>query len=256
MAISWKTVKSGYSQIGVDWNVTSDTDTSITYAPIVYLYYNVNSSDPYINYSWDLTLGSSSITNGSTALSTNGAFSGQKAIDTFATRTVTKKTSKQTLTLELDFGDLYGGYGSGWTGSWSGTWTYTVSALPTYTITYDANGGSLGSVSSTVTKTHGVDLTVPTAEPTKTGYNFVEWNTAADGSGHSVLPGGSITANESKTMYAIWKIAASVVTLYLPNESGVVEKKRGMVHMYNSDGNLCYAIITIYDETGKRYLAN
>lgn len=125
----------------------------------------------------------------------------------------------------------------------------------TYTITFNGNGGT--PETETLTKTHGINLTVPNSiTPTRTGYNFVEWNTKADGSEYSVQPGGSITADESKTMYAIWKIAASVITLYLPNESGVVEKKRGMVHMYNSDGNLRYAIMTIYDDTGKGYLAN
>lgn len=131
----------------------------------------------------------------------------------------------------------------------------TVNYIAHYTITFNANGGTGGP--GTLTKTENVALTIPKNQiPTRTGYNFVEWNTRADGSGYGVQPGGSITENVSKTMYAIWKIAASVITLYLPNESGIIEKKRGMVHMYNSDGNLRYAIMTIYDDTGKGYLAN
>ncbi|MCL2633672.1 MAG: InlB B-repeat-containing protein [Oscillospiraceae bacterium] len=89
----------------------------------------------------------------------------------------------------------------------TGNKTYTANwTLNTYTITYNANGGSLGSVPATQTKTHGVNFS-PTSEfPTRTGYIFDGWNTMANGSGntHSAATGWQYTLNEPVTLYAQW----------------------------------------------------
>lgn len=90
----------------------------------------------------------------------------------------------------------------------------------------------------------------------RTGYNFLGWNDQEDGSGTYYTGSEPMTVEGGMIFYAQWEPAASIVTLYLPNVNGAIEKRRGMMHMYNSDGNLCYAIMTIYDETGKGYLAN
>lgn len=204
----WKVVKSGYSEIGVEWNITN-YDTYISYAPVVYLYYYVNSSDPYIEYSYNLTAGGSSVSNGSTTLSTGGAFKGSKQIDSFSTRTISRGTGTKSLSLNLSFGDLYGGYGSGWSGSWSGTWYYTVPALASYTVSYNANGGS--GAPGSQTKYQGQTLYLSSTQPTRTGYNFKGWATSASG---SVIyqPGNAYTANSSVTLYAIWELKTYTVS--------------------------------------------
>lgn len=168
----WKVVKSGYSEIGVEWNITN-YDTYISYAPVFYLYYYVNSSDPYIEYSWNLVADGSSVSSGSTTLSTGGAFKGSKQLDSFSARTIPKGTSTKSLALTLSFGDLYGGYGSEWSGSWSGTWYYTVPALASYTVSYNANGGS--GAPSSQTKWYGEKLWLNTKKPTREGYTFLYW---------------------------------------------------------------------------------
>lgn len=48
-----------------------------------------------------------------------------------------------------------------------------------------------------------------------------------------------------------WKRAASVITVYDENNQPL----KGVVHMYNSSGNLCYGIVTVYDENGVGRLA-
>ena len=71
------------------------------------------------------------------------------------------------------------------------------------TVNYNANGGSGAPASQN--KYNTVDITLSSTKPTRTGYTFVNWNTKSDGSGTSYQPGSKYTANESVTLYAIWK---------------------------------------------------
>ena len=106
----------------------------------------------------------------------------------------------------------------GWTGSNGTTAQTTVSIakgstgnksytanweISNYTVTYDANGGS--GAPGSQTKTYGAALTLSSTKPTRTGYTFSGWNTAANGSGTSYAVGASYTANASVTLYAQWK---------------------------------------------------
>lgn len=87
---------------------------------------------------------------------------------------------------------------------------YAVWKANTYTVSYNANGGS--GQPSNQTKTYGKTLTLSSTKPTRTGYTFVSWNTKADGSGTSYAAGVSYTANAAVTLYAIWKINTYTVT--------------------------------------------
>ena len=82
--------------------------------------------------------------------------------------------------------------------------TYVKATLPatTYTISYDANGGS--GAPAAQTKTEGKDLTLSSTVPTRTGYIFTGWNTAANGSGTEYASGDTYTANAAATLYAQW----------------------------------------------------
>src|SRR5690606_24857995 len=63
---------------------------------------------------------------------------------------------------------------------------YTVNQ---YTLSFDSQGGS---AAAPITADFGDDVTLPTA-PTRTGYTFGNWNTAADGTGTTHTAGGSFT---------------------------------------------------------------
>lgn len=76
-----------------------------------------------------------------------------------------------------------------------------------YTISYNANGGS-GSPGSQ-TKTHGTDLKLSSTKPTRSGYTFVNWNTKSDGSGTNYASGATYNTNANITLYAIWKTNSS-----------------------------------------------
>ena len=73
----------------------------------------------------------------------------------------------------------------------------------TYTVKYDANGGT--GVPSNQTKKQGESLTISTAKPTKTGYTFTSWNTKKDGTGTKYDIGASYTVDADLTLYAQYK---------------------------------------------------
>jgi len=105
---------------------------------------------------------------------------------------------------------------SGWSGACSGatcvltnvTSVKTVTAnftASSYTLTFDAQGGN--PTPASMTGSAGVTVTLPAA-PTRTGYTFVNWNTAANGSGTAHAAGGSYAMPASNTtLYAIWTVS-------------------------------------------------
>ena len=65
----------------------------------------------------------------------------------------------------------------------------------------DANGGTVSDDSVTVTYSKGYG-TLP--EPTRDGYTFLGWFTAADG-GSKVTASTTVTTNTNHTLYAQWE---------------------------------------------------
>lgn len=90
------------------------------------------------------------------------------------------------------------------------TFNVTVPAWTSYTIQYNANGGS--GAPGKQTKWKDQTLTLSSTKPTKTGYSFLGWNTSISASTATYSPGGSYTANASATLYAIWKANTYTVT--------------------------------------------
>ena len=92
----------------------------------------------------------------------------------------------------------------------------------TYTVEFDANGGS-GSMSSK-TYTYGTSYTLPANTFTRTGYTFTGWNTKSSGSGTSYSDEATVknltsTDGGTVTLYAQWKANTYTVT-YEPNADG------------------------------------
>lgn len=74
----------------------------------------------------------------------------------------------------------------------------------TFTITYDANGGS-GTVASQSAK-WGDNLDIATSSGLSySGQTFKEWNTMANGKGGHYMPNQHKTMWENMTLYAIWE---------------------------------------------------
>ena len=77
----------------------------------------------------------------------------------------------------------------------------------TYTVSYNANGGS--GAPSSQTKTYGVDLTLSSTVPTRAGYTFKGWATSSTGA-VEYQAGGTYSANSAVTFYAVWELLGNV----------------------------------------------
>ena len=81
---------------------------------------------------------------------------------------------------------------------------YTLDALPSFTLTIDANEGTCST--SKVTGVSGTWGNLPGADScTREDYEFVGFNTSADGSGLSFPPGAPVQFTGNNTLYAQWK---------------------------------------------------
>jgi len=81
---------------------------------------------------------------------------------------------------------------------------YAVWKLKTYTVTYDANGGT-GAPADQI-KEHDVDLALSSVIPTKEGYTFLGWDTDTAAKTVVFNAGGIYTANANVTLYAVWEL--------------------------------------------------
>lgn len=87
----------------------------------------------------------------------------------------------------------------------SGATLYAVWQAVTYTVSYNANGGS--GAPGNQTKTYGVNLTLSSTKPTRTNYNFKGWGTSANSTTVSYAPGATYSNNGAITLYAVWELA-------------------------------------------------
>ena len=199
---STKPTRTGYDFQG--WGITSD-DTSVNYAAGA----SYTSNSAITLYAiWKLKTYS-------VKYNANGG-SGAPATQT--------KTYGKTLTLSSTKPTRTGYDFQGWATSSSGSVTYSAGApytnnaaitlyavwkAYTYTIKYNANGGS--GAPGSQTKTYGVALALSKVIPTRTGYTFKGWGTSASTTTVSYSAGGSYTANPSTngatvTLYAVWSL--------------------------------------------------
>lgn len=89
-------------------------------------------------------------------------------------------------------------------------------ATVTYTVTYDANSGTgtLTDANSPYEESDTVTVLHPSDDGTiaRTGYAFVEWNTAANGSGTAYDPDDTFSMGTSNvTLYAQWQVATTPI---------------------------------------------
>lgn len=142
---------------------------------------------------------------------------------------------------------------------------YAVWKIISYTVSYDANGGT--GAPSAQTKNYGTNITLSSTKPTRaqttangytltfdgntgtaskttatatntTTYTFTGWNTAKDGSGTSYSAGATYSANSGATLYAQWSSSTSkgsitTATASKPDVTG------SRVVTFNTQGGIC-----------------
>ena len=91
-------------------------------------------------------------------------------------------------------------------------------AYPTYTVTYNGNEKTGGSVPTDGNSPYACSSTVTvlgnTGSLVKTGYNFTGWNTAPNGSGAGYTAGNTFTISANTTLYAQWELIPTYDVIY------------------------------------------
>ena len=110
---------------------------------------------------------------------TNCTFKFGGASKTFSKSFTGKQTDATVTSLTFTISPAGGTYSGSSNGVYlGGSWSLTIPAA-TFTVSYDANGGS-GSIASH-TATYGKSFTVKDNSFTRTGYSFAGWTTKSDG---------------------------------------------------------------------------
>lgn len=110
----------------------------------------------------------------------------------------------------------------------------TLGALASYTVSYNANGGS--GAPSSQTKWYGENLTLSGTKPTKSGYIFQGWATSSTGS-VAYQAGGTYSSNSDVTLYAVWK-ANTVTCTIAYNANGGSGAPSNQTHIKGSSTKL------------------
>ena len=170
---------------------TSTTDTSVTVTV-----QRVRIGD------YTLSGGSVSVSlSGSTVGSWSGlSGSSTKTINT--SKSITRGHSSSSTSISVRISGTVGESGYRGTGSASGSVSISVPARSSYTVTYNANGGS--GAPSSQTKWYGESLTLSSGKPYRSGYQFWHWNTSSSNSGTNWFPSETYNGNSSLYLYAIW----------------------------------------------------
>ncbi len=84
----------------------------------------------------------------------------------------------------------------------SNTTIYAHWTANTYTVSYNANGGT--GAPGAQTKTHNVSLQLSSIVPTRDGYTFQGWATSSSAGTAGYQPGDYYTLNSAVTLYAVW----------------------------------------------------
>ena len=84
-----------------------------------------------------------------------------------------------------------------------------VPVMPTFTLNYDANGGTGAPASQTYKATSQYErphtFTISSQVPTRDGHTFLGWSTDSKATAATYQPSGSINVTSTTTLYAVWQ---------------------------------------------------
>lgn len=174
---------------------SSDGDSAVLSWTLQYI--SDSAANTSVNKSYSVTL------DGATVKSGTYDIDGKTGTNTIATgtKTINKGTSAKTVSFSVSFA-----FNLTWSDKYKGTLSasgsISVAKKTSYTVSYNANGGS--GAPSSQTKWYGTAITLSTTKPSRTGYSFQGWATSSGGS-VAYASGASYTSNAGVTLYAVWK---------------------------------------------------
>ena len=109
----------------------------------------------------------------------------------------------------------------------------SITTKKTYTITYNANGGS--GAPSSQTKIQGTNIKLSSTKPTRSGYVFAGWGTSASATKVAYAAGATYSTDANLTLYAIWQLT---VTFTNSSKISVTVSSAGSFTPVNTSANL------------------
>lgn len=133
---------------------------------------------------------------------------------------------------------------------------YSGEPTPSYTLTYDENGGEGEMAEQTVNEGQSVTVKANTFTA-PAGYTFKEWNDNAKGSGTKYNVGQSVTMTKDLTLYAVWQALTYTVTLDAAGGTGgtssvtvTFDEAMPNITIPSKSG---YTFLGYFDANGKQY---
>ena len=207
------------------------------------------------------------------------SYTANESVTLFAQWEITTTTAPVTLPTPERSGYLFMGWAVDRNAATGVTGLYTASedvtlyavweALPQYTVSYDANGGS--GAPENQSKMQGIDLTLSSVKPSRTNesvasytvfldanggtvgtdsvsaartisYSFKNWNTKADGTGTSYVPAAIYSTDAALSLYAQWNSSTETMAVTLPTPTREGYLFRG----WGTSGNASAGVIGEY----------
>ena len=217
--IVWGSIVGNYGRIGI-YTALSSTNTQTTVTVEVWFWskYSVDDDSNTLYFDNLSYSGSATTSKGAVSIittsSTGSGWSESNQRKLFATSfTQNRSTTSDIRYLHAKLTDVDRVGGTMYANT-----TVTIPELASYTVSYNANGGSGAPASQK--KYYGKTLQLSYVKPTRTGHTFQGWGTSATDTTADYLHGANYTANAAITLYAIWKANTYTVSYNANGGSG------------------------------------
>ena len=124
----------------------------------------------------------------------------------------------------------------------------------TYTVSYDANGGS--GAPSSQTKYYGTDIVLSSTTPTRSGYTFKGWAISSSATSASYKPGSTFSSNANTTLYAVWESNATTLSVNSSNSATISTGGEMKYFTYTPVSSGTYVIYSTDSVDTKAYIYN
>lgn len=227
---SWKKLGSGTAS-SVSYNLSSKEVGYYLYTPS-----SAGTLTIYTSSSGD-TYGGIGV-NGSVSLTSDSSAYGSNIVSGYIARDDDSGTNNnfQVSGVSLSANTTYRIYVHQYSGDQaSGTLYMSFTAKTTYTVTFNANGGS--GAPSAINCSIGGSITIPTTKPIRSGKIFLGWSTSSTAiwSTSTTIIGATYTPSNDVTLYAVWGYTLTIN----PNGGNMISRS-----YYDSDNKDSYATST------------
>ena len=203
----WGSTYGNYARLGIAVTPTTNDATQYAFKIEIWVWskYSLHDSANTLYYTMSSSASSATDSKGAvsiyTTVDSGGGWStsNQQKVWEYTHAAIAKGTAAQTRYLYAKITDVANA------GTMYVSTTVSIPTLASYTISYNANGGTGAPASQT--KWHGKSLTLSNTTPKLTGHTFLGWETSNDSDtvGPDYYAGDTYTVNANDELYAVFQ---------------------------------------------------